>query len=826
MISVKLFYAIGITPQEATAAPLSSMRAPTASAASVPTGKAYLGLRGQTFHQGSVQGVKILEVFPASPTARAGLPSGRHGARNLRYVIVEVDGHPVRSEEDLGQVLSQNVPGAQMQLRLTDSAGKTSKVLSVTLGTAPETFPDASHATAVTALRLSASSQPPDTLPTPAEPALPAPDGAGSAQALPWPGKDTERVESMPQPEDGVWRGATPVGWSERLLGVPLKAVGRAPAETVAGGLDTPTDLIDTYIDKLDVMPVQRTRLVKIAFSTPDPELAARVANAHAKAYLRQGLELRSRANGEALLFLEEKLTELKQRMEKSEANLNRYRRERGIISLDNRENIVVDRLADLNKRLTEAEAERIGLEAQVRLIRKNDYEAIPAVLDNRLVQTMKGDLARLEGEQADLATKFKPGYPELDQLRAKVEQTRRRLQQEIQRTVGGIKSAYATAKQKEDELRIRMEQQKTAALGLKDASVEYAILAREVDTNRQLYESVLQRMKEMQVAAALRASNVSVIDQAVSPLRPSRPNKKLSLVLGAMVGLVGGIGLAFFVEHLSNTLKTPLDAERYLHLPSLGAVPDFRRIARRRTPAHTTPAGDLQLLDAAAIHPSFILAHEPLSVITEAYRTLRTALLLASADNAPKTMLFTSGVHGEGKTVTTLNTAAVLAQMGVRVLVIDADLRCASCHTVLGLSNDAGLTEVLTAQREPEEVIQATTIEHLFFLSSGSLPPNPTELVASPAMRETLSALQQHYDYILIDSPPIMPANEAVLLSTLVDGVVLIANAQQTPKQITREALARLQYARAKILGVVLNRLPLRSKAYAYYYRQYKSEF
>jgi uncharacterized protein involved in exopolysaccharide biosynthesis len=189
-------------------------------------------------------------------------------------------------------------------------------------------------------------------------------------------------------------------------------------------------DVIDAYIDQLEIRPVQRTRLVKIAYSTPDPELAARVANMHARAYLQQGIERRGHTDGEALRFLQEKLTELKERVERSEAALNRYRRDRGIISLDNRENIVVDRLADLNKRLTEAEADRIALEAQTRLIRKREYEALPAVIDNRLVQTLKGELARLEGEHAELAAKFKPGYPALDQLRAKVAEGKRRLQQ------------------------------------------------------------------------------------------------------------------------------------------------------------------------------------------------------------------------------------------------------------------------------------------------------------------------------------------------------------------------------------------------------------
>jgi capsular exopolysaccharide synthesis family protein len=368
------------------------------------------------------------------------------------------------------------------------------------------------------------------------------------------------------------------------------------------------------------------------------------------------------------------------------------------------------------------------------------------------------------------------------------------------------------------------MEQQKAAALSLKDAAVDYAILTREVDMNRQIYDSVLQRLKEMEVAAALRASNVSVVDQAVPPLKPSWPNKKLSLLLSAVVGLVGGLGLAFFVEHLNKTLKTPQEVERYLHLPNLGMIPDFLSSARRHSPAIAPTGPGTPLIDGVTDRTGFILTHDPFAVTTEAYRMLRAALLLAQADTSPKTLLFTSGMHGEGKTVTVVNTAAILAQMGVRVLVVDADLRRSACHTVLGLPNDEGLSEVLSGHCQPTEVIRSTVSEHLFVLTSGSLPSNPAELVGSPRMRDVLASLQEQYDYVLIDSPPVMLASDAVLLSTMVDGVVLVANAQQTPKQVVREAQTRLGYARAKLLGVVLNRLNTRRGEYAYYYRKYDS--
>jgi succinoglycan biosynthesis transport protein ExoP len=772
-------------------------------------GKAYLGIRGKTFVQGQVRGVKVLEVFPGSPAARAGLRIERDRIQGAGYVIIGVDGQPVRSEEDLAQILARLSAGAQAQLFLTNTTGKTSEVISVTLGTAPETAANADDA-AVGSASLSATPGHSSTAPAPV---LPSPSVRPESR------QSDKVVSAVPVKTSG---GTIPVGWSGQLVSPPLKTVGPKPPDVNTALLEVSPDLIDDYIDRLEITPVQGTRLVKIAFSTPDSELAARVANVHAKAYLEQGIERRSHATDEARHFLQEKLVELKDRVEKSEAALHHYRQDRGIISLDNRENIVVDRLADLHKRLTEAEADRIGLEAQTRLIRQNEYNALPAVIDNRLIQTLKIELTRLEGERADLATKVQPGDPMLGQFQTRVEQTKRRLQQEIQRIVAGIKSAYAAAKQKEDELRSKVEQQKALALSLKDAAVDYAILARAVDTNRQLYDNVLSRFKETEVLAVLRTSNVSVIDQAVPPLQPGRPRKALSLLLSAVLGLTGGMGLAFVVEHFNNTLRTSQEVERYLRLPNLGIIPDFVSSARRSSPSSQPATPGAQPLDGSAAQAGFVLAHDPFSITTEAYRMLQATLLVAQAETPPKTLLFTNGRRGEGKTVTAINTAAVLAQMGVRVLLIDADLRCSACHIVLGIENKAGLAEVLAGRWDPSDVIRPTVSEHLFVLSSGSVPRNPAELVGSKQMHAVLASLQEQYDYILIDSPPVMLASDAMLLSTMADGVVLVANAQRTPKQVVRAARTRLTCARAKILGVVLNQLNIRNREYAYYYRTY----
>ncbi|MEX0806279.1 MAG: polysaccharide biosynthesis tyrosine autokinase [Candidatus Binatia bacterium] len=587
------------------------------------------------------------------------------------------------------------------------------------------------------------------------------------------------------------------------------------------------SQLIDAYGGMLDVEPVKRSRLVKIAISAASPVLAAQIANAHADAYIRQGFTLRNQANEEALRFLQGKLAELKDRVEKSEHTLNDFRRDKGIISLDDKENIIVDRLADLNMRLTEAEAERIGLEAQARLIKQRQYDSLPAVLSHSLIQNLKAQVVQLEAEHAKLSAQFLPGYPRLGQLKAQLEESRSRLAQQIENVVGGIVSAFFAAQGKERGLRLQMEQQKADTLKLKDASVEYSILARQVDTNKQLYDSVLGRFKEISVAGGIPNANISILDRAEIPRKPSKPNKRLNLMLGALLGLMGGLGLALILEHLNNTLRTPEDVERYLGLPNLVVVPDFHRlpqtqkngkhrISRPESSLHSKLCVPSKKPGASALR---------LSMLTEAYRKLRTAIFLSRPAEPPKALLFTSGTNGEGKTMTVANTAIMLAQMDLQILVIDADLRRPSCHKALKVRGGPGLTDFLAGQEELDKVIKPTSIPNLFVLNCGSTPPNPTELVGSRRMNETVAALKERYDFILIDSPPVMPVSDAVVLSRIVDGVVLVVRGDETKRHIAKAAVSQLGNGHGRILGVVLNRVDIRSAEYKDYYKYYSPE-
>ena len=371
------------------------------------------------------------------------------------------------------------------------------------------------------------------------------------------------------------------------------------------------------------------------------------------------------------------------------------------------------------------------------------------------------------------------------------------------------------------------MNKQKSDALALKDAAVEYAIFAREADTNKQLYDSVLGRLKEINVAGS---SCFQRVDSRLGrKFHSDRLSKKsLNLMLGALLGLMGGLGLALLLEHLNNTLRTPEEVERYLGLPILSVVPDFFSLPKAQA------QGKLPLVSQAGrIAPSMCVPAKSqtssklrFAVITETYRKLRTSIFLSRPGMPPKTILFTSGISSEGKTMTVANTAIVLAQLGHQVLVVDADLRRPACHKALRVQDGPGLTDVLAGLIDLETAIKTTAIPNLSVLNCGSIPPNPTELIGSKKMDETLRTLKTRYDFVLIDSPPVVPVSDAVDLSTLVDGVVLVVRGQQTPKHLAKVAVAQLNNGHTTILGVVLNRIDIRSAEYAKYYRYYISDY
>ena len=615
------------------------------------------------------------------------------------------------------------------------------------------------------------------------------------------------------------------------VTGLVMRLGGTAPPPAASGAAAStdglPTGTINRYAANLEIKPIPNSKLVQVLFTARDPDLAQAVANAHANEYIRRTLEAKFELTGEARKYLEREVERVRREVETSESELDRFRREHGIVAADDAQgNAVVERLQDLSRRLTGAQAQRIELEAQHALIQNRDYESIPAVLQNSLIQTLKADLSRLEARDAELSRIFLGGNPELQQVQAQVRQTRSRLQQEIGRTVAGVESQYLAAKNTEDALRAELDRQQATVLDLKAISGQYVKLDQAVQANRQLYGALLQRAGETEVVRGVQLSNVTVLDPAERPTMPSRPNAILNVLFGLALGLVFGIGTAAVLENVDTSLKTPADVQSVLALPTLGVIPDFRRVGGR----------DLAARRRLADRDGRVPVPSGTSVAAEVFRTLRTSILFFDPQHPPRTMLVTSSQAGEGKTATVVNLALSLAQQGARVCLIDADMRKPRCHHALALPEGAGLSDYLVGDAEIEEVTQVVTLpgtrhrngagRHgpaaLAFVPSGRAVQLSAELLSSPRMRAALTAVADQHDIVLVDSPPVFPVADASLLATMVDGVVLVVRGARTPRHLTREAIARLRFMQAKILGVVLNAVDPDAPEYTYRYAYY----
>ena len=631
-----------------------------------------------------------------------------------------------------------------------------------------------------------------------------------------------------------------PPGVATRLLdygmGMIVRLGGTAPPRPQAtGGAQAteegvPASAIDRYSANLEVKPIANSKLVQVHFTARDPDLAQAIANAHANEYIRRTLQAKFELTGEARKYLDKEIERVREEVDASEGALDRFRREHNIVAADDAQgNSVVERLQDLSRRLTNAQAQRIELEAQHDLIQKRDYESLPAVIQNSLIQTLKADMSRLEARNAELSRIFLGGNPELQQVQAQVGQTRSRLQQEVNRTVSGVESQYLAAKNTEDALRAELERQQSTVLDLKQVSGQYVKLDQAVQANRSLYSALLQRAGETEVVRGVQLSNISVLDPAERPSMPSRPNAILNVLFGLVLGLVLGIGTAAVLENVDTSIKTPADVERVLALPTLGVIPDFRRVG----------TSDLATRRRLADRRAGLPAPVGTSIAAEVFRTLRTSILFFDPEHPPRTMLVTSSQAGEGKTATVVNLALSLAQQGGRVLLIDADMRKPRCHHALGLPEGAGLSDFLLGETDLATVTRTITLpgsrngngngdgarptgHRLAFVPSGRVVAQTAELLASPSMRSALAASMEQYDIVLVDSPPMFPVADASLLATMVDGVVLVVRGQRTPRHLTREAIARLRFMQAKVLGVVLNGVDPGAPEYAYRYAYY----
>ena len=589
--------------------------------------------------------------------------------------------------------------------------------------------------------------------------------------------------------------------------------------------------VLGTFKGSLRVLLEPNTRVIDLHFRSPNKELAARDGNTLASTYIEQNFKTRFESTMQASDWLSRQLVDLQMKVETSQEKLVQYQKAHQILGIDEKQNITTEKLDELNKELTAAESDRMQKESVFRLAESGDPESAAAVATgadqskssentSTLLEKLQEQKADLKIQVAQLSTQFGPAYPKLAQLNNQLHEVDAQIQNEMKKVAGRLRGDYLAALQRENLLRGALENQKHQANKLNESAIEYSLLKRDFETNRTLYEGLLQKLKEAGVTAGLRSNNIRQVDIARTPEAPAEPNIPRNLGFGFVLGLSSGIGLAFLLEGMDNTVRTPEQAQAISGLPSLGMIPLGSK-------SHSDSGARQKLTVASSKEPVEIITQSrPQSQMAESYRALRTSLLLTSLGAPPKTILITSALPQEGKTTTSINTAIVLAQKGTRVLLIDADLRRPGIHKTLGMGPRVGLSNVLTGGCTVQQaIVRSSLLPNLFILPAGNPPPNPAELLASAEMYEMIQALREQYDHVVIDTPPTLSVTDAVVLSTRADVVVLVIRSGQTTKPALRRAREILAQVNARVSGILLNAVNLKSPDYYYYY-EYQGKY
>ncbi len=588
------------------------------------------------------------------------------------------------------------------------------------------------------------------------------------------------------------------------LFGMIERDPEKIPSPSDPGPLDPSMrayrNTVNNFIDNIDVSPVRRSNLVELYFYSEDAEMAARIANQLSNDYIRQNLQVKWDETTKASEWLQEQLVGLKAKVEKSEDDLQSYARANSIIFVEEKQNLVNERLKQLQEAYTKAQTERFQKESLYNLVQAGRVQDLPGILDNKLIQDLSVRLAELQRDYAQMTATVKPEYPKAIALKKQIDTIQASLDRQKKNLSQNIIDLYRTALANEKYLGQALNEQKKVVNDIAEKSIQYNILKREVDTNKQLYEGILTRMKEARVSAGVQASNVRIVDAAEVPKNPVKPRVVLNLALGIILGVGIGVGLALFQEYLDNTLKTADEVERLLRLPALGLLPDYisngdgKAVGDKLAVVHQGNNGD--------VAPAVQTGREA----TEAYRTLRTSILL-SANPVPKILLITSALPSEGKTTVTVNLGATLASLGSKVVIIDCDMRRPCCHRSTGVENKPGFVRCLTGHVElTDAILPVPGVPNLSVIPCGPIPPNPAEVLSSPLTADLLRRLRSEFEYVLLDSPPLLTVSDSRILSTLTDAVVLVTRAYSTPFDLVRRARGLLYNSGARILGVALN--------------------
>jgi succinoglycan biosynthesis transport protein ExoP len=564
----------------------------------------------------------------------------------------------------------------------------------------------------------------------------------------------------------------------------------------------------------LTVEPLRPSRLVRLTYQSANPQVAARIANDIADSFMYMTLQRRTAQSDYARKFLSGQLESTRQKLVQSEEALVAYERSKQIIEFSGGgagsgkdggggggvQSLTATNLQSLNGALALAVNERVLAEQRYRQAQESPGLAASDAMQSANVQTMRQARAEAAAEYQQKLAQYKPDMPVMLQLKARIDEIDKTIAGEISTikdaSLSTLKARYELALKQEQTLTSKVEQQKGAFLDQRSREIQYNILVRDRDQNKSQYDDLLERSKSVSVAGSIDANNISMVDQALVPGTPFKPRPLVNLMMAASFGLLVGALLAFGLEQLDDSIKTPEDVDSKLGIPLLGAIPVLSK----------------------GMSPAEALA-DPRSAVSEAYYSVRTALQFSTSEGVPPNLLVTSARPSEGKSTTAMALAQNFARLGLRTLLIDSDLRNPSLHKVLGRHNSSGLSNLLTGSANLSELMQATDDSNLFFLACGPLPPNPAELLAGARVRQVLQEVAAEFDQVIIDGPPVMGLADAPLLASVASGTILVIAAGSTRRGLARAALKRLHLSHAKLLGAVLTKFNARKASYGYGY-------
>jgi succinoglycan biosynthesis transport protein ExoP len=598
---------------------------------------------------------------------------------------------------------------------------------------------------------------------------------------------------------------------------------------------------INMFLERLIIRPVKKTRLIEVSFIDKDPAFAAEALNSFFDAYIEMNIERKYQATEQATDFLANQIVMVQAEIEQLEGELQEY-----------------GKLGELNKALTDAQIERVNKEAYYNEIAAATPDFIPDAMANPLIQKLREEYSELNREYVKKSELYLPNLPEMQNLKTELDSAKKALEDETQDLIKRAYSDYQSALNREQALAVAFNRQKREAFQLNSNAIEYNSLQIQIQNQKNLLESLMKRKSETDVSSrlkALRTSNIWIVDKAEIPSSPTSPNKQKNMAFAFMIGLLGGLGLAFVSDRLDNTVKSVDDIQTYSEMPMLGMVPEmsgnglkmrakFEKVnMKKNTKAEEKPKESQRpligrLLNLVGMHKpespeeeqewvDLIVHFSPKSTFSEYYRSIRTSILLSDKDSNMKVIAVMSPLPQEGKTATVSNLGIALAQAGKKVVIIDADLRKPRLHNIFNVKNSNGLTKYLKEDLSPQDVLQATAISTLFLINAGPEPPNPVEMLGSERMTNLFAKLKETFDFILVDTPPMLGISDAIVLGPCLDGVVLVVRAGKTPRRALKQAQERLDAHKIKGMGIIINHVQLPNFDYYYtdsYYKYYRS--